>query len=110
MDRFAPEMQACIDECLRCYQTCLGMITNHCLRLGGAHAAPEHIQLMLTCAETCRASAQIMIIGSPHHKRLCTDCADICENCAAECKRIGNMDDCVQACRRCAERCRKMAA
>ena len=103
-------MQSCIDECLRCHQACLGMSTNHCLKLGGAHATPEHIQLMLACAEICRASAQVMIIGSRHHKHLCAECADICEDCANECERIGDMDDCVRACRRCAESCRKMAA
>lgn len=110
MHQTSPEMQACIDECLRCYQACLGMSTNHCLNLGGDHASPDHIQLMLACAETCRASAQVMIIGSRHHKHLCAECADICEDCANECERIGDMDDCVRACRRCAESCRKMAA
>lgn len=74
---------------------------NHCLKLGGAHA-PEHIQLMQACAEIYRASAQVMIIGSPHHKHLCAECAN-------ECERIGDMDDCVKACRSCAESCRKMA-
>lgn len=110
MHRPAPEMQACIDECLQCYQTCLGMSTSHCLKLGGAHAAPEHVQLMLACAEICRASAQVMIIGSSHHKHLCAECADICEDCANECERVGDMDDCVQACRSCAASCQKMAA
>jgi hypothetical protein len=28
-------MQDCIDACLRCYQTCLGMASNHCLPAGG---------------------------------------------------------------------------
>lgn len=103
-------MQSCIDECLRCYQACLGMSTNHCLKRGGAHAAPEHIQLMLACAEICRTSAHVMILGSEHHKHLCAECADICEDCASECERIGDMDDCVRICRSCAESCRKMAA
>ncbi len=103
-------MQACIDECLRCYQSCLGTSTSHCLELGGKHATPGHIQLMLACAEICRASAQVMIIGSRHHKHLCAECADICEDCANECERIGYMDHCVQVCRSCAESCKKMAA
>lgn len=110
MHHTIPKMQSCIDECLRCYQVCLGMSTNHCLKTGGTHAAPEHIQLMLACAEICRASAQVMIIGSSHHKHLCAECADICEDCANECERIGEMDHCVQACRSCADSCRKMAA
>lgn len=104
-----PAMQSCIDECLRCYQICLGMSTSHCLELGGEHAKPAHIQLMLACAETCRASAHVMIIGSRHHKHLCAECADICEDCAKDCERIGDMDACVEACRACAESCRAMA-
>jgi hypothetical protein len=110
MHHIETAMQACIDECLRCYQICLGMSTRHCLELGGEHAKPAHIQLMLACAETCRATAQVMIIGSPHHKHLCAECADICEDCANDCERVGDMDACVRACRTCAESCRKMAA
>lgn len=105
-----PKMQACIDTCLRCYQICLGMSTAHCLELGGEHARPAHIQLMLACSEICRASAHVLIIGSPHHKHLCAECADICEDWGSECERLGDMDDCVQACRACAESCREMAA
>ena len=59
------EMQACIDECLRCYQTCLGMASNHCLPAGGKHVEPEHFRLMMACAEICRTSAHFMLIGLP---------------------------------------------
>lgn len=34
------EMRACIDECLRCYQTCLGTAMTQCLEAGGEHVAP----------------------------------------------------------------------
>ena len=94
MHHIDPEMQRCIDACLRCYQPCLGMIT----------------KLMLACSETCRVTAHVIIIGSPHHKHLCAECADICEDCASECERLGDMDACVRACRECAESCLKMAA
>ena len=60
----SPKMQACIDECLRCYQTCLGMASNHCLEVGGRHVEPAHFRLMLACAETCRTSAHLMLIGT----------------------------------------------
>ncbi len=110
MHHTGPELQACIDACLECYQSCLEMSTGHCLELGGEHARPDHIKLMLACSETCRATAHVMLIGSPHHKHLCAECADICSDCAAECERLGNMEPCVRACRACAESCRKMAA
>ena len=37
------DMQACIDECLRCYQTCLRIAMNHCLDAGGKHVEPYHM-------------------------------------------------------------------
>lgn len=105
-----PDMKACIDICLSCYQTCLGMSTGHCLEVGGDHARPDHIKLMLACSETCRVTAHVMLIGSPHHKHFCAECAEICTECASECERLGDMDACVQVCRSCAESCQKMAA
>lgn len=110
MHHTSASMQACIDACLKCYATCLGTSLNHCLEAGGKHAEPAHIKLMLSCAEMCRACAQLMLIGSPEHKHACRACADICEACAKDCERVGGMDDCVKACRACVETCRKMAA
>ena len=52
--RLGPEMQKCVDECLRCYGICLGMAMNHCLETGGEHVAPRHFRLMMACAEICR--------------------------------------------------------
>lgn len=104
------QMKACIEACTLCARTCLDMASNHCLELGGAHAEPKHIQLMLACAEMCRASAAIMTIGSPVHSHACRACAEICDACAADCERVGDMDECVAACRACAAECRKMAS
>ncbi len=103
-------MQECIDRCLRCYRTGFGMAMNHCLESGGKHVEPAHFRLMTACSEICRTSAHFMLMGSPHHKHVCRECAEICTECAADCERIGGMDDCVVACRACAESCRAMAA
>jgi hypothetical protein len=110
MSHTNPAMQGCIDDCLRCYRTCLGMASNHCLQLGGEHAKADHIQLMLACAEICRAAAHVMITGSRHHRHLCAECAEICTDCAGDCERLGQMQDCVSACRACAASCAEMAA
>jgi hypothetical protein len=104
------EMKSCIAECLRCYQTCLSMAMGHCLEIGGQHTEPKHFTLMMACAEICRTSAHFMLLGSELHKLTCRACAEICEQCAADCERIGEMRECVDACRRCAESCQKMAA
>lgn len=110
MNHLSNEMQACIDECLACYRTCLSMAMNHCLEAGGPHVEKAHFTLMAECAEICRTSAHLMLIGGAHHKRTCAVCAEICDACAADCERVGDMQDCVEACRRCAESCRRMAA
>jgi hypothetical protein len=34
-------MQACIDECLGCYETLLSMAMNDCLETGGEHVKPS---------------------------------------------------------------------
>ena len=110
MHQLNPEMQACIEECLRCYQICISTAMGHCLETGGEHVAPKHFRLMMACGEICRTSAHFMLIGTLHHKHTCRECAEICAECANDCERIGDMDECVTACRRCAESCRKMVA
>jgi len=106
----SPEMQACIDACLRCYSACLGTAMQHCLDMGGKHTEPHHFRLMMACAEICRTSAHFMLIGTEHHRHTCRECAEICTECAQSCERIGGMDTCAAACRACAESCRRMAA
>jgi hypothetical protein len=104
-------MQECIDRCQSCEQACLKTI-NHCLQLGGKHAAADHIRLVMACAEICDTSARFMSLGSRHHARVCDVCAEICEACAEDCERFDDeaMKQCADACRRCAESCRQMAA
>lgn len=51
-----------------------------------------------------------MLMNSLHHKHLCREWAEICNECAADYQRIGGMEDCVKACRASAESCRAMAA
>lgn len=110
MHHQSPQMQACIDACLKCYQTCFGMAMNHCLESGGKHTEPAHLRIMMACSEICRTSAHFMLMNSPHHPHVCRECAEICDECAEDCERVGDMDECVQACQACASECRKMAA
>lgn len=109
MSNISPEMQSCIDECLRRYQTCLGMAMSHCLEAGGKHVAAGHLRTMMACAEMCHTLAHLMLIGTDHHKHTCAECAEICEACAKSCEQMGGIETCVQQCRRCADSCRKMA-
>lgn len=101
-------MQACIDLCLKCHVTCLSMI-DHCLKVGGPHAAPGHLRLMLDCAQICAMTADFMARGSEHHAHMCRECAEICDACALSCKGLAGMESCIAACQACAKSCREMA-
>lgn len=104
-------MQECIDRCQSCQEICLSTLT-HCLEKGGKHAAPEHIQMLLACAEICDTSARFMLLDSEFHSRTCEVCAEVCDACARGCERLGDdevMQQCAEICRRCAESCHQMA-
>jgi len=105
----APEMQACINECLDCHKICLSTAMNHCLDAGGARVEPHHFRLMTNCAELCQTSANFMLSNSPLHAAVCGVCAQVCEACAHSCDEIEGMAECAIQCRKCAESCRKMA-
>jgi hypothetical protein len=106
-----PKMQACIQACTECHAECAQMVT-HCLTLGGKHAEPEHIRLLLDCAEICQTSANFMLRGSDLHGETCAVCAIVCQMCADSCATFADdpdMQRCAQVCRRCANSCREMA-
>ncbi len=106
-------MQECISNCTACHQSCLELVP-HCLSMGGEHASPEHIRLLLDCADICATSADFMLRGSEFHHLTCGVCAEICQRCADDCERMANGDQkmlaCAADCRRCAESCRAMAS
>lgn len=105
-------LQECIDRCRSCEEICLESVT-HCLQKGGKHAQPDHINLLLACAEICSTAARFMVLGSEHHVRTCAVCAEVCDACAKDCESLGDdemMQRCAEACRRCAESCRQMAS
>lgn len=104
-------LEECIDNCLGCYETCL-KTAMYCLRAGGKHAAPEHIRLLLDCAEICKVSADFMIRGSELHKEVCGVCADICKKCADDCSSFEDdteMQSCADICRLCEQSCTEMS-
>jgi hypothetical protein len=105
------QMQSCIQECLDCHRVCLETIT-HCLEKGGRHAEPDHIRLLMDCAEICQTSANFMLRGSDLHPMTCEVCAEVCAECADDCERFegdAQMQNCAAACRSCSEMCQTMA-
>lgn len=106
-----PRIEQCIDVCLECQRICESAVP-HCLSLGGRHAAPEHITLLLDCARICATGAEFMMRSSHHYTRVCAVCADVCQACAQACDMFKDdemMRRCADICRRCADSCRQMA-
>lgn len=103
-------LRDCIQECHRCHDICTET-TTYCLEMGGDHAEPNHIRLLLDCAEICQTSANFMLRVSNFHSQVCDVCATVCERCAEDCERFGNdqvMQRCAEVCRSCARSCHEM--
>ncbi len=107
MDHTDPALQDCIDACQLCHDHCLTEIA-HCLTLGGDHAEPTHINLMMDCARVCETTAALMLTGSEFYRSQAAVCAEICEACAQQCETLGQMDACVRVCRECAQQCEQL--
>jgi hypothetical protein len=107
------EMRECIRNCQECHDICTETVT-HCLNRGGTYAGPEHVRLLLDCAQICATSADFMRRVSANHGRTCEVCAEVCSQCADSCERLGEGDQtmkaCADLCRRCAKSCQRMAA
>ena len=105
------EMEACIDNCLRCYRVC-EQTKMHCLKKGGQHAAPDHLSTLADCAKICATSADFMIRGSPFHAATCGACAEVCRACADACASADGDEDlahCAEVCNACADLCEQMS-
>ena len=104
------KMRSAIQAALDCHSICVETVV-YCLGMGGDHAAPSHIKLLLDCADICQTSAGFMARDSAHHAMICEACAEICDRCADSCEQLGDggeMRRCAEACRRCAAECREM--
>ena len=110
-ERMTSAMQECRDNCTECHTICTETV-EHCLSLGGEHAAPDHIRTLLDCAQICQTSADFLTRSSEHHATICAACAELCRACEAECRSMGDdetMARCADVCARCAESCEQMA-
>ena len=103
------KLQACIDACGQCHESCLHTAMTHCLETGGDHVEAGHFSLMMSCAEICQTTSNFMLSGSSFHKDVAAVCATICEACAESCDQIAGLQECAKTCRECADSCRKMA-
>jgi hypothetical protein len=109
---YGPALQKAIENTSSCYRVCEGTL-QHCLEMGGKHAASNHINLLIDCAEICKTDLGFMARKSEFHPETCRVCADICQKCAESCEKLSTddpaMKECAESCRRCAESCRSLA-
>lgn len=112
MPHQSAEMQKCIEACSSCHQTCLDTLT-YSLSKGGKHAAPDHLRLLIDCAQICATSADFLLRDSKFHRDTCRACAAVCRACGESCRKMGDdatMARCAKECDACAKSCEMMAA
>jgi len=109
MNQLSRQVRDTIEALQRCHALCLSMAMTHCLEMGGEHARPQHLRLMLDCAGLCAFTADALGRKSQFHNRFAALCAEVCETCEKDCAALGDMEDCVEACRDCARLCTEIA-
>lgn len=108
---FSEQMLVCIQNCQDCHRACLQTLP-YCMEQGGRHARPEHLRLLMDCADICAASAAFMLRRSELHHFTCAACAEVCRRCAEDCARMSDdlrMKALADTCGHCADSCAAMA-
>jgi hypothetical protein len=109
MSPFSSQIEDCVTHLLDCHKLCLSAAMTHDLEGEGAVRRPQHLRLLLDCAQLCMTTADALLRKSQFHAQLCALCTDVCETCARECEALQGMNACVATCRDCAESCRVAA-
>lgn len=97
-------LSQCTAECNHC--------ATACLEETDLKALTRCIKLNIDCAEICQLTSSFVARDSEHAHHLIRECADICEDCAAECEKHKYMEHCrkcAEICLHCAEACLQMA-
>jgi hypothetical protein len=109
---YSEQMLVCIQNCQDCHRACLQTLA-YCMSQGGPHAEPNHLRLLMDCADICAVSAAFMLRASDLHSHVCAACAQVCGACADDCAAMGDdprMKALSDTCRHCAESCAAMAS
>jgi hypothetical protein len=108
---YSDQMLVCIQNCQDCHRACLQTLV-YCMNMGGPHAEPDHLRLLMDCADICAVSAAFMLRASDLHGHTCAACAEVCRRCADDCASMADdlrMKALADTCRHCAESCAAMA-
>ena len=109
MEHLDQQIADTIDVLQQCHAICSSMAMTHCLEMGGEHARPQHLRLMLDCAGLCAFTADALGRESQFTGSFAALCADVCEICEKDCEALGDMEECVEACSACVAHCRQIA-
>lgn len=104
-------LERCLEACIDCHAVCLSTM-DYCLEQGGEHVKPDHIRLLLDCADISQSCADFMLRSSEMAMDVCELCAEVCDKCAASCGQFQDdpeMQECAAACAECAQICRDLA-
>ncbi len=97
------QMQDCIQDCLNSHATCVDTAMS-AIQQG---KSPDHIRLLLDCAEISLTTAHFMIRNSPLQGYVGSACSEVNGQCAEKCLQEG-MVDCGNACRAAANSTQQM--
>lgn len=102
--------QSCIEACTQCALAC-EHCAEACLNELNVSDMSECIRLDRDCAAICWLASSFMSRDSKFAHEVCAICADICEECGAECERHDHdhCQRCAEACHHCARECQQMA-
>jgi len=99
-------------KCLTAYRTSTACI-QHCLKLGGEHADPDHILILMNTSEICRTFSQFLLSESHYSHELCGITSRICLACADSCDSFDRQEnemmlECSSACLAFAQTCKDL--
>lgn len=65
-----PEMKACMEASHQRHVTCMHMAMNHRREMDGRRAEPQHMKIMMDCAQICAVAIDFMARTSEHHQHI----------------------------------------
>ncbi len=102
----AAKESCCKVDCKSCAEMCKKMLA-YCLKKGGKHADPKHINTMKDCIALCTANADLASRSSKYQAKIKEQCAKVCAECAKSCEALNDKElkACVDKCNECASLC-----
>ena len=88
MNQLSQQTSDAMEALQHCHAVCQSMAMTHCLEMGGEHARPQHLRLMLDCAALCAFAADALGRKSQFHNHFAGLCAEVCETCAKDCEAL----------------------